>query len=144
MRQLYIACVITIAEYGTPIWWNFQKQYIDQFTKLQNSALRKMLEIFKIMPISIMEIEPAIAPILIKLEKYCKNYAIRILQLNSSHPIRKKKSKFHINFPLLLTHQFISGNQQSSRIRTSNWNILWKELKITIQHLSDWKNLILN
>jgi hypothetical protein len=117
MRQLYIACITTIADYGTPIWWNFQKHYIDQFTKLQNFALRKMLGIFKITPISIMEIEAAVTPIPIKLEKYCKNYAVRILQLDTSHPLKKRIKLLHqisttIDTPIIF------------RILTPNWNAL--------------------
>jgi hypothetical protein len=63
---------------------------IDQFAKLQSSALRKMLGIFKITEISIMEIEAAVIPIPIRLEKHCKNYAIRILQLDPSYSMRKR------------------------------------------------------
>jgi hypothetical protein len=72
MRQLYIACVTTIADYGTFMWWNFQKQYIDPFAAFKNAALRKMLKTFKITPISIIEIEATITPISIRLEKHCK------------------------------------------------------------------------
>ena len=31
MRQLYIACVSLIADYGVPIWWNGQKGFLDKF-----------------------------------------------------------------------------------------------------------------
>jgi len=95
MRQLYIACITTIADYGTPLWWNFQKQYIDQFATLQNAALRKMLGVFRTTPISIMEIEAAVAPVSIRLEKQCKNYAVRILQMDSSHPMQERIKSSH-------------------------------------------------
>jgi hypothetical protein len=48
-----------------------------------------------------MEIEAVIAPIPIRLEKHCKNYAVRILQLGPSHPMQKD-SNLHINFPIVM------------------------------------------
>jgi hypothetical protein len=37
-----------------------------------------------------MEIEAAVAPMSIRLEKQCKNYAVRILQMDSSHLMRER------------------------------------------------------
>ena len=34
MRQLYIAYIASIADYGVPIWWNNQKYLVDKFQKL--------------------------------------------------------------------------------------------------------------
>src|SRR5436190_14866241 len=55
MRQLYIACISSVADYGVPVWWNNQKNMLEKFQKLQNIALRKMLGAFKTSPINAME-----------------------------------------------------------------------------------------
>src|SRR6266498_913139 len=62
IRQLYIACITSIADYGVPIWWNNQKHLLEKFQRLQNAALRTILGTFKTSPIKVMEIEAAIPP----------------------------------------------------------------------------------
>ena len=57
VRQLYLTCVLPIAEYDSEIWFQNQRQYIDLYQKLQNKALRKILGAFKTSPIQLMEIE---------------------------------------------------------------------------------------
>ena len=34
MRQLYIACISSVADYGVPVWWNNQKNMFERFQKL--------------------------------------------------------------------------------------------------------------
>ena len=75
IRQLYIACISSIADYGVPIWWNNQKNMLKKFQKLQNIALRKILGAFKTFPINVMELKASISPPKIKFERICKNYA---------------------------------------------------------------------
>jgi len=36
MRQLYIACITSVADYGVPVWWNNQKFLLEKYQKLQN------------------------------------------------------------------------------------------------------------
>ena len=45
MRQLYIACIISVADYGVPVWWKKDKQQhlLDKYQTLQNKAPRKVL-----------------------------------------------------------------------------------------------------
>ena len=31
MRQLYIACIVSIADFGVPIWWKNQKFLLDKY-----------------------------------------------------------------------------------------------------------------
>src|SRR6266511_483188 len=78
IRQLYITCIISITDYGVPIWWNNQKHLLEKFQRLQNAALRIILGAFKISPTKGMEIEAAIPPPRVRFEKICYNYAIRI------------------------------------------------------------------
>ena len=41
-RQLYLACVTAVSDYGAEIWYHGQKQYLRQLQTLQNKALRKI------------------------------------------------------------------------------------------------------
>jgi hypothetical protein len=90
MRQLYLACITSIADYGVPIWWKGQKNLLERYQKLQNNMLRKALGAIKTSPIAAMEIEASILPVRIRFEKICQNYAYRTLLLNQDHPIRKR------------------------------------------------------
>src|SRR5213078_4200414 len=72
MRQLYIACIVSVADYGVPIWWNNQKNMLEKFQKLQNIVLRKMLDAFKTSSINAMELEASIQPPKIRFERICK------------------------------------------------------------------------
>ncbi len=87
IRQLYITCITSITDYGIPIWWNNQKYLLEKFQRLQNTALRTILGAFKTSPIKIIEIEAAVPPPKIRFEKTCYNYTIKIIQMNSIHPI---------------------------------------------------------
>src|SRR6266498_3374400 len=60
IRQLYIACITLIADYGVPIWWNNQKRLLEKFQRLQNAALRTILGAFKTSPTKTMDIEAAV------------------------------------------------------------------------------------
>ena len=79
MKQLYIACMSSVADYEVPVWWNNQKHLLEKFQKLQNQALRKILGVFKTSPVSAMEIEASLPPPKIRFNKICRNYAARIL-----------------------------------------------------------------
>ena len=60
IRQLYIACIILIADYGVLIWWNNQKHLLEKFERFQNVVLQIILGAFKISFIKVMEIEVAV------------------------------------------------------------------------------------
>ena len=92
MRQLYIACMSSVADYGVPVWWNNQKHLLEKFQKLQNQALRKILGVFKTSSISVMEIEVSLSSFKIRFNKICRNYAARILQMHENHSIRLRVS----------------------------------------------------
>ena len=92
MRQLYIACIVSIADFGVPIWWNNQKFLLDKYQKLQNLALRKILGAFKTSPIMAMELEAAIPPPKVRFNKIYMNYSLRIMQLFKNHSIRTRVS----------------------------------------------------
>src|SRR6266487_617298 len=98
MRQLYIACISSVADYGVPIWWDNQKHLLEKFQKLQNQTLRKILDTFKTSPISAMEIEASIPPSKVRFNRICKNYALRILQMHERHSIRLRVSSSFPSF----------------------------------------------
>src|SRR5438034_2507625 len=98
MRQLYIACISSVADYGVPIWWDNQKHLLEKFQKLQNQTLRKILGTFKISPISAMKIEASIPSPKVRFNRICKNYALRILQMHDKHSIRLRVSSDFSSF----------------------------------------------
>ena len=92
MRQLYIACITSVADFGVSIWWNNQKHLLDKYQKLQNAALRKILEAFKISSYMIMKLEATISSLKVRFNRLCKNYALRIMQIPKNHSIRLRVS----------------------------------------------------
>ena len=117
MRQLYIACIASLADYGVPVWWKQQQFLLQKYEKLQNQALRKILGAFKTSPISAMEIEAAISPVSVRFNKLCQNYAIRILQMQDSHPV---KMRVPANSPFSNGNGIKSTDFNNHQI--ANWN----------------------
>ena len=93
IRQIYLACVISVSDYGSVLWWQGQKSFAENFQKLQNKALRKTLGAFRTSPIRPMEIEAALAPPESRLDGQISQYALRITKLPASHPIRTEIDK---------------------------------------------------
>ncbi|KJZ68630.1 hypothetical protein HIM_11979 [Hirsutella minnesotensis 3608] len=91
-RQLYQACIATIADYGAQLWYKGPKtprSLLKPFQRLQNQALLKVLGAFKGSPIRALEAEAALPPPEVRFEKACLSYALRTLYLLPSHPIRQ-------------------------------------------------------
>jgi hypothetical protein len=93
LRQLYLACVTSVADFGSPIWWRGQAQFTKSLQALQNLALRKILGVFKTAPIQPMEVEAALQPPSIRLNSNTRKFAIRALKLAPNHPIRQELAK---------------------------------------------------
>src|SRR5204862_2889522 len=124
MRQLYIACISSVADYGVPVWWNNQKNMLEKFQKLQNIALRKMLGAFKTSLINAMELEAFIPPPKVRFERICKNYAWRILQMHENHPIKLRVSSSfppHLNGMKLNWEQFQDWNEKEIKNSQINY-----------------------
>jgi hypothetical protein len=120
-RQLYIACIISISDYGCQVWFNNQKGFLNSFQKLQNSALRKILGAFKTSSSSAMKIEAAICPSIVRFQKACRLYALRIACMTENHPIRQRTS---ITYPPeyqtgldLDENKFLDWNETSFQTR---------------------------
>ena len=91
-RQLYIACIASIADYGLQAWWaraRGGKGLLSYYQTLQNLALRQILGAFKGSPIRAMEIEAAILLLELRAEKLCQQYALWVKSLSSNNPIRR-------------------------------------------------------
>ena len=90
MRQLYIACIATVADYGVPVWYRGPRQgkLLQLYQRLQNQALPKILGAFNKSPIRAMELEAAIPPPEIRFQKACLGYSLRTLYFQHNHPIR--------------------------------------------------------
>lgn len=91
MRQLYIACITSIADYGSEIWWKGQTKFRDTFQSLENLALRKILGAFKTAPILPMEVEAGLKPAKTRLDSNIRQYAFRLAKLSLNHPINTEK-----------------------------------------------------
>ena len=91
LRQLYIACVTTIADFGVPVWYRGrgkQKGLVQLYQRLQNQALPAILGAFRGSPIKALELEAAIPPPEVRFEKACLSYSLRTLLFQPNHPIR--------------------------------------------------------
>jgi hypothetical protein len=91
-RQLYLACVTSVADYGSPIWWRGQAQFKKPLQALQNLALRKILGVFKTAPTAPMEVEAALQPPSVRLNANIRKYAIRTMKLAPKHPVNQELS----------------------------------------------------
>ncbi|KAH7557896.1 hypothetical protein BM1_05168 [Bipolaris maydis] len=87
VRQLYLACVTSVADYGCQIFWKEQQAALNQRQKLQNQACRKILGSFRTSPAIPSEVEAALFPPRIRLNNALRQYAFRARKLAPSHPI---------------------------------------------------------
>ncbi|CAG8978349.1 hypothetical protein HYALB_00012484 [Hymenoscyphus albidus] len=132
LRQLYTACVTSIADYGSTIWWRGQAQFTTLLQKLQNLAIRKILGVFKTTPILPMEVESALPPPEVRLSSSLRTYALRLLKLAPSHPVNHATNK-------LLNTQITPGKKkpttpQLQRIHSSISNLYDLENLEQISH----------
>jgi ribonuclease HI len=87
IRQLYIACITSVADYGAPVWWHGQLGLLKGLQSLQNLACRRILGCFRTSPILPMEVEASLLPPRIRLDQILHLYSIRIQRLAINHPI---------------------------------------------------------
>ena len=87
LRQLYLACIISIADYGSPIWSSRSVEQAKPLQAIQNAATKKILGVFKTAPSQPCEVETSLPPPLIRLTRSRHLYALRCLQLQHQHPI---------------------------------------------------------
>jgi hypothetical protein len=113
-RQLYMTCTSAISDYESKIWWKNQKQFRNKFQKLQNIALKKILEAFRISSVAIMKIEANLKSIDIRLDQKNQKLALKMLKMKKNHSIKQKIP----NFSLKNWNETL--NEQSTKF--SEWN----------------------
>jgi hypothetical protein len=111
MRQLYYSCITPIADYGAEIWWKGQTGLANKLNKLQAEANRRILGAFRTSPTASLEIEAATLPAPIRLDRQCKRYAYRVLQMLPDHPVRQRTPA---SFPSTLQREIPSSSSTLS------------------------------
>src|SRR5437879_8216146 len=128
IRQLYYTCITPIADYGAEVWWKGQTGLANKLNKVQSEANRRILGAFKTSPTASLEIEASTLPVPIRLDRQCKRYAYRVLQMLPDHPVRQRTP---VSFPSTLqteippissTSSSESESSSTSRPRPSRIN----------------------
>ncbi len=123
-KQLYLTCITSISDYN-------QKSYLVKFRKLQNAALRKILNAFRTSSIDAMQIEVEISSMKMQLDQKCKNYAIWIVKLLKKHSIRKRTS-------ISYSSQYsIKLNLDLNASKYLNWNEMKMNLSWKVKKCKD-------
>jgi ribonuclease HI len=140
LRQIYLACVNSVSDYGSVIWWRGQKNLVQPLQALQNLAIRKILGVFKTAPIRPMEVEAALPPPEVRLNSHIRQYAFRALKLSPLHPVNIEiqglqnfRENFDIRRPKIM---------QIERIYTSIQGLVDPDSLEKIQHFrfSPWEH----
>ena len=88
VRQLYIACITPISDFGAEVWWRGQQGLCSKLQLLQNNTVRKVTGAFRTTPMAALESEACIPPVRTRLNYLQQKMAIRILSMPEIHPIR--------------------------------------------------------
>ena len=135
-RQLYQTCITSISDYGSEIWWNDQKHFLQKFQKLQNLKLWKILEAFKTLPTNAMKIEVNIQPSDIRLNQKNQKLVLRIIKMDQRHLTRSRISYSYSSENLMSVYTW---HRPSNRPSGPNCTIEISPLldRSSIQHLID-------
>lgn len=125
-RQLYMSCIISISDYESEIWYKNQKSFEKRFQKLQNLAIRKILETFKTTPCESMKIKASLLSSKIRLFQKNQKYAIRIAKIEKHSSISKI-------VPNTFTQNFEHIDQEEEK-NQSNKFAKWNENSNTKKH----------
>ena len=91
IRQLYLACITSVIDYGSELWWRINDKAIPKLKPLQaiqNQGNRKILGVFKTAPTIPIELEAALPLPYIRLNYKSRRYLLRVLKLSSEHPVK--------------------------------------------------------
>ena len=90
LRQLYVACIAPIADYGFQLWWGSKKAtaLLRPYNKLQAIATPLILGAFRGSPQKALELEASIPPPEVRFERACDGYSLRIHQAPWTHPVK--------------------------------------------------------
>ncbi|EDN08851.1 predicted protein [Histoplasma mississippiense (nom. inval.)] len=89
MRQLYTACVVPKLTYASTVWYNPLKgaTQVKALTKVQRTALIRILSTFRTVATQTLEMEAHIPPIRARLRQRARDVVISLRTLPQSHPI---------------------------------------------------------
>ena len=94
IRQLYLACITSVTDYGSELWWKVNSKInLKPLQAIQNQGNRKILGVFKTAPSIPMELEAALPPPQIRLNHKSRRYILRVLKLSSKHPVKELVDK---------------------------------------------------
>ena len=82
-RQLYLACITPISDYGSEIWYSGQKSFESKFAKLQNLAMRKILSVFRSSSVEIMQIECNLLQVKLRILQKNQKFGLRIAKIGN-------------------------------------------------------------
>ena len=129
IRRAVYACILPILTYAAPAWWpdrtrvnkhgktirNGVKKQLTRLDKVQNIALRTILQVWRTTPIQIMQREAATAPIEHTLDHLCELASLRLHKLGNPTPLFfKNKESAH----QLQTHPPRKNGKDLPRIHT--------------------------
>ena len=87
LRQLYQACVISVVDFGSEVWWKGQVHLANKLQTLQNNATRHILGAFRTSPINALDAEAGLLPAKLRLNYNQTRLAVRLLKLPNTHPL---------------------------------------------------------
>jgi hypothetical protein len=151
LRQLYLACITSIVNYGCQIYWKGQSFFNSKLQTLQNMAFRKILGTFHTAPTLPSEVEAALPPPAIRLDSILSQYAFRIYKLPFNHSLKEASRAIEAQlYPnpgsdldsdatetseQRLTSKMLEGSpRQLQRIIESIHNVLFPQAEQIIHH----------
>src|ERR1700710_85700 len=142
IRQLYLACITSVADYGSELWWDNNKS-IRPLQAIQNLATRKILGVFKTAPLLPMQIESALPPVIIHLNHKLRQYTLRALKLSQNHPIKIEIDRAIklVSEKRELELESYSSSSSSSKTTQKRTKIQFERLVKSIFDLTNLKNL---
>lgn len=133
VRQVYLACVASIADFGSEVYWKGtakgQQFILKPLQALQNMAIRKILGAFRTSPVRPMEVEASLPPPAVRLQTKTWKYATRIHRLAPSHPVVKAITRNKVQRPQLE----IPKPTQLERIEIAQVNFFSRDIEV-IKH----------
>lgn len=107
IRRADHACILPILTYAAPAWWNGRSRInnagktirngvegqLYRLDKVQNTALRTILPVWRTTPIRIMQREAGTPPIEHTLDCLCELASLRLHKLEPRHPLRLRTKK---------------------------------------------------
>ncbi len=81
VQQLYLACVTSVCDFGSELWWDNYKS-TKALQAIQNLATRKILGVFKTAPLLALQVESALPLVIVRLNHKQRRYTFRALKLS--------------------------------------------------------------